>query len=99
MSWSVVLIASLGCYALKAAGAFAPRRLLDHPVTQRIAPYLPIALLIALITVSTFDDKRRLVIDARLAGLAVGLIGAIRRLPFLPVVVAAAAATALIRAL
>lgn len=99
MSWTVILVASLGCYALKASGAFAPKRLLEHPVAKRIAPFLPIALLIALITVSTLDAQRRLVLDARIAGLAVGLIGAIRRLPFLPVVIAAAATTALIRAL
>jgi branched-subunit amino acid transport protein len=96
--WAAVLVGSLGCYLLKLAGLSVPERLLHDPRVQRVAGLLPIALLSALIAVQTFTDGEELVVDARVAGLAVGALAVWRRAPFLVVVGLAAATTALLRA-
>lgn len=97
--WPAILVASLGCYAWKLAGLSVPPRVLRDPATQRIAGLLPIALLAALVATQTFGDGRALRLDARAVGLAVAVVAAWRRAPFLVVVAAAAAATAAVRAL
>src|SRR5690606_2170680 len=67
----------------------------------RLAALLPAALLPALVVVNTLGGDRRIVVDARAAGLAVAVAlvaGSRGRAPFVLVVVAAAAVTALVRA-
>ena len=95
--WAAVLLASLGCYALKLAGLSVPERVLASPVVERVADLVPVVLLAALVAVQTFADGERLVVDARLAGLAVGLAALLLRAPFLVVVAAAALTAALLR--
>ncbi|MGE0881743.1 MAG: AzlD domain-containing protein [Acidimicrobiia bacterium] len=98
MSWWVIAVLAAGAYSMKALGVFAggsARRM--HPAAEHLIGLLPVALLPALIMVQTFGDGRRLVIDARAVGLVAGALCAWRRLPFLVVVVAAGAATALVR--
>ena len=99
MIWAAVLLASVGCFALKLAGWSVPPRLLDGVRLQRAARLLPVPLLAALVVVQAFAGDRVLVLDARAAGLAVGLALVLLRAPFLLVVVAAAATAALVRAL
>jgi hypothetical protein len=96
--WIAVLVASFISYGLKLSGYLVPARLLQHPVAARIAPLLPAALLAALVVVQTFSSGARLVIDARVAGLAVAALALALRAPFLVVVVVAAATAALVRA-
>ncbi len=93
--WTPILIAAGGCYALKLAGLSVPRRLLDGPRARRIALLLPVALLAALIATQTFAGG----LDARAAGLAAAALAVAARAPFLVVVTAAAATTALLRLL
>ena len=99
MTWTTVLVASLGCAALKLAGWSLPRRWLEGQRLQRAAALLPVALLAALVAVQTVGAGDALVVDARLAGVAVaaGLLAV--RAPFLVVILAAAATAALLRAL
>jgi hypothetical protein len=97
--WGAVLAASLGCYLLKLAGWSVPARWLERERLQRAAVLLPVPLLAALVVVQAFGGHRELVLDARAAGLAVGLGLVLLRAPFLAVVVAAAATAALVRAL
>ena len=66
--WAAILCAAGGCYLLKLAGLSVPRRVLETPRVERIADRLPIALLAALIAVSTFTDGSTLVLDERVAG-------------------------------
>ena len=99
MTWLAILVTSAGCYALKLAGLSVPASWLAHPVVQRAAGLLPVALLAALAAVQTFADGTRLVVDARLAGVAAGVTALLLRAPFLVVVVVAAAAAAGVRAL
>ena len=98
-TWAVVVAAAVGCYALKLAGLSVPARLLDHPVVQRVAELVPVALLAALVAVQTVASGRSLVADARLAGVAAAAVAVLLRAPFLLVVVLAVAVAAAVRAL
>ena len=97
--WVAVLVASLGCYALKLAGLSVPDRVLARPVVQRVADLVPVVLLAALVAVQTLTTGERVVLDARLAGLAVGVAALLLRATFLVVVAAAALTAALVRLL
>lgn len=93
----VLIVMTVGTFALKAAG---PLVLGDRslPVRlQQVVDLLPAALLAALATVSTMGDGRSIVVDARLVGLVVAGLALWRRLPFVVVIIAASAATALAR--
>lgn len=98
MIWTAVLLTAVGCFGLKLAGWSVPPRWLEHERLQRAAVLLPVPLLAALIVVQAFAGDRALVLDARAAGLAVGLALVLLRAPFLLVVVGAAATAALLRA-
>ena len=97
--WVAVLVASLGCYVLKLAGLSVPERVLARPVVQRVADLVPVVMLAALVAVQTLTTGERIVLDARLAGLAVGVAALLLRAPFLVVVAAAALTAALVRLL
>jgi hypothetical protein len=90
--WTAILVASAGCFALKLAGLSLPVR------DVRAVALLPVALLAALAGIQTFTAGDALVLDARVAGLASALVAVRLRAPFLVVVAAAAATTALVRA-
>jgi hypothetical protein len=100
--WWPVLAACGLAYATKLAGHLLPERWLDHPVAARCAQLLPVALLAALVATSTVvggADGRHIVIDARLAALAVAVVALLLRAPFIVVVVLAAVTAAGLRAL
>ena len=97
MTWAAVLAASAGCYLLKLTGLSVPERLLESPRVQRVAGLLPVALLSALIVIQTLSTGHRIVLDARLAAVAVALVAVALRAPFLVVVAAAAITAALLR--
>lgn len=97
MTWTAILLSAAGCYLLKLAGLSVPARLLEHPVVARISGLLPVVLLAALAAVQTFAVGTLLVVDARLAGVAAGVIALLLRAPFLVVVAVAAAIAALVR--
>ncbi|MCY7373450.1 MAG: AzlD domain-containing protein [Spirochaetaceae bacterium] len=97
MTWTAILLSAAGCYLLKLVGLSVPQRLLEHPVAARVAALLPVALLAALAAVQTSTDGTRLVVDARLAGVAAAVVALLLRAPFLVVVGVAAATAALVR--
>jgi len=97
--WPEVLIACAGCYALKVAGMSLPERVLADRRVRRVGALLPVALLAALVATQTFATGHDLTVDARAAGLAVAGVAVLARAPFLVVIVAAAGATALVRAI
>ena len=97
MTWAAILIAAAGCYVWKIAGLSVPARLLAHPVVERVADLLPVALLSALIGVQVFGSGQTLVLDARLLGLGVAVVLLLLRAPFLVVVLGAAVTAALMR--
>jgi branched-subunit amino acid transport protein len=86
--------------AIKAVGPllFGGREL--PGLLARIIPRLPSALLAALVLTETVDGPHRtVVIDARSAGLGVAAIALALRVPLIGVVLLAAGATALLRAI
>jgi branched chain amino acid efflux pump len=95
--WAAILLAGAGCYLLKVAGLSVPQRVLQHPLAERVADLIPVALLAALVAVQVFARGHALVLDARAAGLAVAVALLVVRAPFLVVVVGAAATAALLR--
>ena len=81
-------------FLLKYLGHSVPERWLSHPRVLKINSLIPIALLSALVAVQTFTNDKNLVIDQRLAGLAVAVIALLLRAPFAVVVISAAATSA-----
>jgi branched-subunit amino acid transport protein len=98
-AWLAVLAVGAGTVAIKALGPVLlggralPERL--RGVVELLAP----ALLAALVVVQTLGVGRALVLDARAIGLAAAGVALWRRAPVLVVLVVAAGATALVRAL
>jgi branched chain amino acid efflux pump len=99
MTWPVLVAAGIGCYLLKLTGLSIPARLLEHPVVERVADRIPVALLAALVAVQVLADGTRLTADARLAGLGFAVVALLLRAPFLVVVFGAAMVAALLRLL
>jgi branched-subunit amino acid transport protein len=94
---TVLLVMTLGTFALKSAGPLVlGERTLPLRV-QQVVGLLPAALLAALAIVSTVGDDGNVVFDARLVGLVVAGMALWRRAPFVVVIVLASAATALAR--
>lgn len=95
--WLIVIVASLACLALKLAGYLVPPSVLEKPTPSRIANLLTVALLAALVAVQTFGSGTGLQFDARVPALVVAVALFALRVPFVLVVIAAAATAALIR--
>ena len=99
MTWAAILVGAAGCYLWKVAGLSVPDRVLEHPVVERVADLLPVALLSALIGVQVLGSGQSLEVDARLLGLGVGVVALLLRAPFIVVVFLAAATAAAVRLL
>jgi branched-subunit amino acid transport protein len=98
-SWVVVALVGLATVLIKASG---PVVLGDRPLPAWLRgplDHLAPALLAALVATAVLARDGRLVLDARLAGLAAAGVALLLRAPILLVVAAAAATTALVRAL
>lgn len=96
--WIAVIVASVGSWAIKLAGLSLPKSALNRPIVQRVASYLPIAMLSALVVTQLFDAGGHWGIDWRtVAGLGVAVILLLLRRGFLVVFFGAIAATALLQ--
>lgn len=97
--WIVVIVTGVGTLALKAAG---PVVLGGRPLPDRLSGVVTLvgpALLAALVAIGTFAEGQRLVVDARVLGVAAAAVAIRLRAPVLVVVIVAAAVTAGARAL
>jgi branched-subunit amino acid transport protein len=97
--WPAILLSAVGCYLLKLLGLSVPERVLERPRVRAAAVALPVALLAALAAVQTFGVTGGLSVDARVAGVAAGVVALLLRAPFLVVVAVAALTAAALRAL
>lgn len=96
--WVAAIVAGLGCYALKLAGLSLPESFLERADVRRVAMFLPVAMLAALVATEVFDAGGRVALDPRmLAGLGAGVVVLLFRGTFIVVIVVAAATTALLR--
>jgi hypothetical protein len=93
--WIAVLGTSAIAFALKYFGHSVPEKYLTNPRALRINILIPIALLSALVAVQTLTVKSKLVVDQRLAGMAVAVVALLLKAPFPVVVLGSAAASAL----
>jgi hypothetical protein len=94
--WIVLGATSVLCFAIKLLGHVVPEPWLTNARLQRINALIPISLLSALVVAQGLVVKTHVVIDHRLAGLAVALAALFAKAPFPVVVVAAAATSALV---
>jgi branched-subunit amino acid transport protein len=98
--WVALIVASLGTYALKLAGMSLPESVLNHPTVQRVAGFLPLAMLSALVAVQLFDGGGHYALDWRtLAGVGAAVVALLLRRGFLVVFLVAVGVTALLRLL
>lgn len=95
--WIAVIVASLAVYSWKILGSTLPERVLNHPKISRLATFLTVALMAGLVGVQGFVDNRDIVLDARLPALLFAVVLAILRVPFILLVLAAAAIASALR--
>jgi hypothetical protein len=98
-TWNVILIATAITFALKLAGYLVPPSLIERPTPARVANLLTVSLLAALVVVQTLAGAggTGILIDARVPAVVVAAVLLALRVPFLVVVIAAAATAALLR--
>ena len=97
MTWTLVILLTLGAYAFKVTGlVFLGGRSLP-PMFERCLALIPAAVVTALVMKDTFTQGQELVLDARALGIAVAVIAAWRKAPLIVVIVLGAAVTALVR--
>jgi branched-subunit amino acid transport protein len=94
--WAAVLAASIGCYLLKLAGLSVPASWVEQQWVARVVDFVPAALLGALVAVQALTSGQVIVVDGRLAGLAVAAVALALRAPFIVVLLLAGAAGALV---
>jgi uncharacterized membrane protein len=97
--WTIIIIAAVGCLALKLSGYLVPPSFMEKPRPSRVANLLTVALLAALVATQTFASGSEVVLDARVPALLVAAGLFALRVPFILVIIAAAATAALLRLL
>ena len=98
--WVALLVAAVGGYLTKLAGMSLPDSVLNHPRVQRVAAFLPLAMLSALVALELFDGGGRYAVDWRtLVGVAAAVVALLLRCGFLVVFLTAIAVTAALRLL
>ncbi|MHA6667962.1 AzlD domain-containing protein [Homoserinimonas sp. A447] len=97
--WTIIIIASVGCLALKLSGYLVPPSFMEKPRPSRVANLLTVALLAALVATQTFASGSQVVLDARVPALLVAAGLFALRVPFVLVIIAAAATAAILRLL
>lgn len=95
--WSAILLSSALVYSWKLFGYLVPEKFVSNPRIKELAALLTVALLAALVGIQTFVSSEGLLVDARLPAIVVAGILFYLRLPFVVVVIVAAAIAALIR--
>ena len=98
-TWVAIIAAGLLAWGIKYAGHSVPESWLENPRVHRITGYVTIALLAALTAVQAFTTKGGLILDSRVAALAVAAVLLWRKAPFIVVVLTAAAVAAGLRLL
>ena len=97
--WTIILLASIIVAALKLVGYLVPPSLVEKPRPARIASLLTVALLSALIVVQTLGAGQGITVDARVPAILVAAGLYALKVPFIVVVIAAAAVAAVLRML
>lgn len=99
MTITAILLLAGGTYAFRVTGPLLRGRVQPGPRLTRLLSVAASVLLVALVATSALTDGHDFAGWARPAGVLVGGVLAVRRLPFLVVVLAAVAVTAGLRLL
>jgi uncharacterized membrane protein len=97
MTWLVVAVVGVATIAFKASGPVLLGGRELPPRALALVEVLAPAMLAALVVTQTVGGDRAIVLDERLAGVAVGGIAVCLRAPLIAVMVAAGATAAVIR--
>lgn len=97
--WQIIIVASIAVLAIKLIGYAVPPSLLESARSARTAELTTVALLAALIVVQTAGIGQGIMIDARLPAIVVAAVLFALRVPFIVVIIAAAATAAGLRLL
>ena len=97
MTWLVIAVVGVATVAFKASGPVLLGRRELPPRALTLVEVLAPAMLAALVVTQTVGGDRAIVLDERLAGVAVGGVAIWLRAPLIAVMVAAGATAALIR--
>ena len=96
--WFWILVAAFGALVQKLIGYFVAPDLLERPRVADTASAITVGLLSALVITQTFASGTSLVLDARVASVAVAAVALWLRAPFILVVVLGAVTAAGLRA-
>jgi branched-subunit amino acid transport protein len=96
MTWSVLLVTSALCFAIKLVGYYVPARWLANERLQRINSLVPVVLLSSLVVSQALAVKTHVVLDHRMAGVAAAVAALLAKAPFPIVVLSAAVTSALV---
>lgn len=100
MTWTIVFVLAAGVWGQRLLGMYLGGPVLGRfPSLAKLATLIPAAVVTAVIVQLTLASGSSLEIDPRLAGMVAAGALVWRRAPFVVVVVAAAAVTALLRAI
>ena len=99
MTWSLVIILSLGAFALKVLGFVVVGDRKFPTRVEAVFALVPVAVLCALIVKDTFSVGQELHFDARAIGVGVAIVGVRFKVPVWLVIVLACVATGIARAI
>ena len=95
--WAAILVSSALVYSWKLFGYLVPEKFVSNPKIKELAALLTVELLAALVGIQTFVSAEGLSVDARVPAIVAAGILFYLRVPFVVVVIVAAAIAALIR--
>lgn len=99
MTWTLVFALAAGAYFFKVLGLVIIGDRSLPPMLERCLALIPAALIASLVVKDTFSVGQHLQIDARAAGVGVGVMAAWSKSPLIVVIVIGAGVTAAVRAL
>ena len=96
-AWIVVVVVGVATIAFKAAGpVLVGRRMLPTRI-QSVVDLLAPVMLVALVVTQTFGGDERIEVDARVPGVAAGLVAILLRAHIIVAMAIAASVTAFVR--
>ena len=96
--WTTILVGSAIVAATKFVGFVLPARFTESPAVQQISDSVTVALLAALVVIQTAGAGSAIVIDARLVAVLAAAVLLWRKVPFIIVILVAAAIAGGVRA-
>ena len=95
--WLAVILGSLAVYSWKFLGYLLPHSILDSKFLGKTASFVTIALLSGLVGIQTFVSNQSIIFDGRVVALISAVVLLRLKVPFIGVVIIAAAVAAVFR--